>query len=116
MSGFERLGAGESVEDLLAAPGALLLVFGAAHCGVCQAIKPRIEQALAEDGASGGIRLVDIDCELAPQACAQHGVFSLPVCRFYLDGRLMLERARVFSLVEMLAEIGRLHGLWRASQ
>lgn len=92
---------------------ALLLLFGGAHCGVCQAIRPRLEALMAERFAS--IALAYVDCAQAPQVCAQHSVFSLPVLRVYLDGQLALERARSFSLLEVAAELGRLHALWLAA-
>lgn len=92
-----------------AEPGAALLLFGAPDCGVCQAIKPRLEAAL---GALPELQLFYVDCQRQPAACAQRGVFSLPVCRFYLDGRLALERARVFSLTALIEDVIRLHGLW----
>jgi thiol-disulfide isomerase/thioredoxin len=90
-------------------PGAALLLFGAPDCGVCQAIKPRLEAALAE---LPGLALFYIDCAQQPAACAQRSVFSLPVCRLYLDGRLALQQARVFSLSRLIDEVRRLHGMW----
>lgn len=89
---------------------ALLVLFGGAHCGVCQAIRPRIESLVATRFPQ--IALAYVDCEQTPAVCAQQVVFSLPVLRLYLDGQLALERGRSFSLQEVEAEIERLLGLW----
>ncbi len=92
------------------AVSALLVLFGGAHCGVCQAIRPRIESMVAQSFPQ--VAMAYIDCAQAPAVCAQQGVFSLPVLRFYLGGQLVLERGRSFSLQEVGAEMERLWGLF----
>jgi thioredoxin-like negative regulator of GroEL len=84
---------------------ALLVLYGGAHCGVCQALRPRIEVLMAEHFA--GITLAYVDCAEAPAVCAQQGVFSLPVLRFYVQGQLALEYGRSFSLHEVAAQMQR---------
>ena len=77
---------------------ALLVLLGGAHCGVCTALKPRIAHLLQHTPALAGLVLASVDCEQAPAVCAQLGVFSVPVLRLYLDGRLALDFGRHFSL------------------
>ena len=77
---------------------ALLVLWGGAHCGVCSALKPRIADLLQQTPARAGLALTTVDCEQAPAVCAQQGVFSVPVLRLYLDGRLALDFGRHFSL------------------
>lgn len=108
--GFETI-ASEAQLHARKTGSALLLLFGGAHCGVCQAIRPRLEALMTERFAD--VALAYVDCECAPQVCAQHGVFSLPVLHLYLDGKLVLERARSFSLLEVETDIARLYALWR---
>ena len=92
-----------------AAAPALLLLYGGAHCGVCQAIRPRLEDLLAQHFAA--VALAYVDCAAAPALCAQQGVFSLPVLRLYVQGRLALEWARSFSLHEVAAQMERVLAL-----
>ena len=100
------------LHERMAAPACLVL-YGGAHCGVCQAIRPRIEALMTEHFAA--VVLTYVDCAEASAVCAQQGVFSLPVLRLYLDGQLALERARSFSLQEVAAEMERLLALWSAA-
>ena len=93
------------LQALMAGP-ALLVLFGGAHCGVCQALKPRIGQTMAEQFPD--VTLAYVDCEQAPRVCAQQGVFTVPVLRFYVLGRLGFERARSFSVSECMADVARL--------
>lgn len=99
-------------EQLKSKPVSLLL-FGGPHCGVCVAIKPKIESLMAQDFPE--IALAYIDCEQTPDICAQHSVFSLPVIKLYIEGQLCLEMARSFSLKELASQIERIYSLWKAS-
>ena len=60
------------------------------------------------------IVLAYADCEQSPDVCAQHGVFSLPVVKLYIEGLLSLEMARSFSVKELQANIARIYRLWKA--
>jgi thioredoxin 1 len=99
--------------DGLKARQAVLLLFGAPHCGVCQAIKPKLEQLMTNNYPE--MALVYVDCAHSPDIAAQHGVFSLPVVQLYIEGRLSLERGRSFSLLELDTQMERIDRLWRAA-
>lgn len=97
----------------LKATQAVLLLFGGPQCGVCQAIKPKLENLMTQRHPD--IALVYVDCVNSPAICAQHGVFTLPVVQFYVEGRLYLERGRSFSLVELSEQIERIVLFWKAA-
>lgn len=94
--------------------GALLVLFGGVHCGVCQALKPKIRQLVEE--RFPGIVLAYVDCEQSREICAQQGVFSLPVLKLFIEGQMHLEMARNFSLQELTARITRVYELWLAAR
>lgn len=102
----------QQLEHLTTTQAALLL-FGGPQCGVCQAIKPKLESLMRQRHPE--IALVYIDCTTSPAICAQHGVFTLPVVQFYIEGRLCLERGRSFSLVELSDQMERIVLLWKAA-
>lgn len=101
-----------ALDERLHAQPAIFILFGGAHCGVCQVIKPQIERMLAERFPD--ITPMYVDCEQQPDICGQSGVFSLPTVKLYLDGQLSLEMSRVFSLHALARDIERLHRLWKA--
>jgi len=80
-----------------------LWLFGGEHCGVCHAIRPQIERYLRDHWPD--LSLHYVDCEKASEECAQNRVFSLPVVRLYLDGRLYIEEVQVFSLSRFFKEL-----------
>ena len=109
MMTMEPITSEQALHERIAA-SALLVLFGGAHCGVCQAIRPRIESMVAQSFQQ--VAMAYVDCAQAPAVCAQQGVFSLPVLRFYLGGQLALERGRSFSLQEVGVEMERVLGLF----
>ena len=109
MMTMEPITSEQALHERIAA-SALLVLFGGAHCGVCQAIRPRIESMVAQSFPQ--VAMAYVDCAQAPAVCAQQGVFCLPVLRFYLGGQLALERGRSFSLQEVGVEMERVLGLF----
>lgn len=109
---MQTLSTPSQIEQLKSQQAALIL-FGGPQCGVCQVIKPKIESQMAQQFPD--IALAYVDCEQNPDICAQHGVFSLPVTKLYIEGQLSLEMARSFSLMELSAQVGRIYQLWKAS-
>jgi thioredoxin-like negative regulator of GroEL len=99
-----------ALNELLRTNPAVFILFGGAHCGVCQVIKPKIEILLSDNFPE--IAFTYIDCEQQPDICGQSGVFSLPTVKFYLEGQLSLEMSRVFSLKALAMEIERIYRRW----
>ena len=105
---METITSEPQLHERMAAPACLVL-YGGAHCGVCQAIRPRIEVLMAAHFAA--VALAYVDCAAAPAVCAQQGVFSLPVLRLHVEGQLALEYARSFSLQQVLGDMERVLAL-----
>jgi len=107
----------KSVTDInllkqLKSNGALLILFGGEHCGVCQSIKPQIAAMLEQQFPD--MQSVYIDCELAPDVCAQHSVFTLPVVNAYIDGMKIAEFGKSFSLKQLEQAIERPYAMWNS--
>lgn len=88
---------------------AALVLWGGAHCGVCHVLQPRLADMAAQHFTH--LPLLYVDCQSSPAACAQYGVFTLPVLRLYVDGRIALEYARAFGVAQVRQEVADL--LWR---
>ncbi|MCG9712998.1 thioredoxin family protein [Shewanella insulae] len=101
----DHIESNEALDDYLAAHEAVLLLFGGAHCGVCQSIKPRLLQMLVEEFPK--MRLCYIDCELQGDIAAAHRVFTLPVVELYFQGQAFARFMKVFSMAEVREAIAR---------
>ncbi len=98
--------------ERLKSSSVVLALFGGPNCGVCQAIKPKLETLMHQRVPQ--VALAYIDCEYSPDICGQHSVFSLPAVKLYIEGKPYLEQARCFSLNELTDEIERIYRLWEA--
>jgi len=97
--------------EQMKAEGALFILFGGEHCNVCQTLRPQLISLL--DKRFPDMRTAYVDCELSPEICAQHSVFSLPVVKVYIDGMLIAEDARAFSPGELMLRIERPYAIWK---
>ena len=97
--------------EQMKAEGALFILFGGEHCNVCHTLRPQLISLVDEHFPD--MRAVYVDCEASPEICAQHRVFSLPVVKVFIDGMLIAEDARSFSLNELTQRIQRPYAMRR---
>ena len=100
----------DELSTLLQSNPVVLLLYGGASCGVCQAIKPQLERLSSEKFPK--LVTAYIDCQATAGAlCAAQGIFSLPVVQLWFEGRRFAEFARVISIGEVRAALERPYGL-----
>ena len=97
--------------EQMKAEGALFILFGGEHCNVCHKLRPQLLSLLDEHFPD--MRAAYVDCEVSPEICAQHSVFSLPAVKVYIDGMLVAENARAFSPRELILRIERPYAIWK---
>lgn len=87
------------------------MLFGGKHCGICQSILPQLTAMLEQ--LFPDMHGVYIDCEMSPDICAQHSVFSLPIVKAYIDGMKIAEEVRAFSIKQLAQTIERPYSMWK---
>lgn len=97
------------LEALLTQNAAVLLLFGALNCGVCQTLKPRIAEMLSQEFPL--IQMAYIDCEAQAEIAASHNVFCLPVVECVFYGKTFGRFAKVFSLADIRGALARPYAL-----
>jgi thioredoxin 1 len=93
---------------------AVFILFGGKHCNVCHALRPQLVNML--ESHYPDITSAYIDCEVSPDICAQHSVFTLPVVQFYIEGMKVTEFARSFSIEQLRQAMQRSYSMWHESQ
>lgn len=107
---MQNISSEKALSELLQSSPAVLLLYGGAGCGVCQAIKPRLEKLASEEFPK--LVTAYIDCqEAAGPLCAARGIFSLPVVQLWFDGQRFAEFARVFAIADVRSALARPYGL-----
>lgn len=82
------------LDSILNNYNAVLLLFGAPSCGVCQVLKPQIADLLAREFPQ--MVLAYIDCEAQGEIAAGYHVFSLPVVETVFYGKSFGRFSKVF--------------------
>ena len=90
---------------------AVFILFGSAHCSVCNSILPQLESMLNQQFPD--MHLIYVDCEKSPDICAQYSVFALPVVKAYIDGMKVIEEARAFSIKQLAQKLERAYSMWK---
>jgi len=96
----------EELSQFIRQHPACLFLYGGVDCGVCQTLKPRIEQLCAKHYPQ--LKTAYIDCQQDGRTlCAQQSIFSLPVAEWWFDGQCGGRLARSFALGELQAQLDR---------
>ena len=93
------------LQQILTQHQAVMILFGAPSCGVCQSIKPRLTAMLSDHFPK--MLFIYIDCAAQPDIAASHNVFALPVVELYFQGQAFGRFSKVFSMVEVKEAITR---------
>ncbi|HKM37494.1 MAG TPA: thioredoxin family protein [Thiopseudomonas sp.] len=89
---------------------AALLLYGGQSCGVCQSLKPRLTQLLAEHFPQ--MQAAYIDCQAdGATLCAQQRVMTVPVVQIWFQEQRFAEFFKVFALSDIQTAIARPYGL-----
>jgi len=96
------------------ASGAVFILFGGKQCNVCHALRPRLENMLETHYPD--VTSAYIDCQVSPDICAQHSVFTLPVVQFYIEGMKVTEFARSFGIEQLRQSMHRSYTLWQENR
>ena len=99
MTALERID-----DNLTAAKQVVLLYFSLPDCGVCHAVRPKVEALLAERPE---IAAYFIDLSVVPEATGRFEVFAAPTVLMFINGRETIRESRYFSMDELTAKIDR---------
>jgi thioredoxin-like negative regulator of GroEL len=86
----------------------VLLYFSRPDCGVCDALRPRIEGML-EDYPGVDSWFVDLDAH--PEQSGQFTIFTIPAVVLFVQGRETVRYARYLSVDEVESSVARYYDL-----
>jgi len=94
-----NIGSTAALEALLQREPAVALYFTGAGCGVCTALRPRVEALLARRYPR--MTWATVDCSRHPEVAAQQGVHAVPTLLVFFAGRETVRKGRSFALTEL---------------
>ncbi len=97
----------ESAEGLIKNETMTLLYLSRPDCGVCTAIRPKVEEMLSR---YPGIKSGYINLDQLPEAAGRFMVFTIPAVIVHTDGKEVVREARYISMDELEEKIARPYG------
>lgn len=107
---MEQISSSSQFDNLLHENIFVLAYFSGKNCGVCHALKPKIEMLVGE--AFPIIKIVEVSVNELPELAARFTVFTIPVILVFVDGREYIREARNISTVELLRKIEKITSLY----
>ena len=84
---------------------AVMIYFSSPDCNVCDAIKPKLFNAI--ENRFENFKMFDVDISKDPQTAAHFSVFSVPSVLVFFDSKEFIRQGRSFSIEELLQKIQR---------
>jgi len=98
----------EMIEDLINKNDMALVYFGSKTCGVCIAMKPKVEEILKNYPK---IKSVEVDVEESLKVSASYNIFTIPAILLFVEGKETIREARYISIQDLEGKISRYYDL-----
>lgn len=99
----------EALEKLLKDNEMVLVYFGSENCGVCNAMKPKVEKILE---SYPQISSVQVDVEKSLKVSAAYSIFTIPGILVFIEGKEAIREARYISIIDLELKISRYYKLF----
>ncbi len=97
------------LEQALASEPGVVLYLSTPDCGVCRALRPKVESLVGERFPA--LAGYFVDCAAQPDIAARFGVFAVPVVLVFFEGREWVRGGRATGLGELAQGIQRPYDL-----
>ena len=104
---METLKSLAEADELIAREQMLLLYLSRPGCGVCTALKPKVEELLR---SYPRVRAAYLDLDALPDAAGRFSIFTIPGILLFVEGRESVREARYLSIDQLEAAIARPYG------
>ncbi|PIF04907.1 MAG: thiol reductase thioredoxin [Arcobacter sp.] len=100
----------EKIEQEIKTNGAVLLYFSGENCGVCKALRPKIESAFTVNFPK--IKQIFINANEYPKIAAHFSIFTVPSILIYFDTKEIKRESRHISVSQLVQSIKRPYELF----
>lgn len=97
------------LENAIIENNMVLLYFSSRGCGVCTAVKPKIEVLLKK---YPNIKAFEIQSDESLEVSAGYSIFTAPSIILFIDGKEVIRELRFISILELDRKISRYYSLY----
>lgn len=101
---MDKLVTNNEIEKMICDNEMVLIYFGGEGCGVCRAMKSKVEEILKNYPR---IKNAEVDVENSIMAAASYSAFTIPVILVFINGKEAIREARYISTRELNNRIAR---------
>jgi thioredoxin-like negative regulator of GroEL len=101
---MENIESLDEARELIESNPMTLLYLSRPDCGVCTALKPKVEKMLQE---YPGVRAGYVDLDALPEAAGEFSIFTIPGILVFVNGKESVREARYVSMDELESKIAR---------
>lgn len=106
---MDMINSNEVNEDLIKNNEMALVYFGGNNCGVCTAMKPKVQELLKHYPK---IKSGEVDVEKSVSLAAAYNVFTIPVILLFIEGKEVIREARHISLQDIADKLERYYNMF----
>lgn len=99
----------EELKNIKEKNSMVIVYFGSEVCGVCTALKPKIEEMLK---SYPNIKSVQVDADISPEMAAANNIFTIPGILLFIDGKEAIREARFISVPDIENKISRYYEMY----
>ncbi|MBK5213678.1 MAG: thioredoxin family protein [Flavobacteriaceae bacterium] len=94
-----------ALKEIIKTESAVAVYFSAPNCGVCQALRPKVEALFSERFPM--VKIVHIQIDKSPGIAGNYGVFSAPTLLVFFEGKEFLRKVRLMGIQELQEKVER---------
>lgn len=95
----------DALNEIIESESAVAVYFSAPNCGVCHALKPKIEELFSDQFPL--VEFIHIALDKSPGISGEYGVFSAPTLLVFFEGKEYLRKVRLMGIMELQDKIAR---------
>jgi len=100
----------DEIEQQIKNNDAVILYFSGDNCGVCTALKPKIQSSFENNFPK--IKQVFINASEFPDVAAHYSIFTIPSILVYFDGKETKRESRHISVDQLIHSTQRTYNLF----
>lgn len=95
----------EALQKLITEEAAVAVYFSAANCGVCHALRPKVEAMFSAEFPL--VKFIPLKIEESAGILGEFSVFSAPTLLVFFEGKEFLRKVRLMGIQELQDKIER---------
>ncbi len=100
----------DEMQEIIVSEEAVLFYISTDNCGVCEVLKPKIEELFREN--FNKFSLYEVNSSQAPEIAAQMSIFTVPTLLLFINGQEFLRESRSINFNQLREKVSRAYSLF----